>query len=127
MTERASYELVLHETPPSLNAVGSRGHSHWLYTNTKKRWQGNFGVALMAAKVPRKLKRVEASAVLRFRQKRKRDEGNFRTMLEKALGDMLTLGGWLDDDTPEQYSFKAVEFDPEKGPARTLIRLEVQL
>jgi hypothetical protein len=120
------YELTLYETPPSLNAVGSRGRSHWLYTNTKKRLQGQLGVALMAAKVPRGLERVEATAVLRFKSKRRRDEGNYRALLEKALGDMLVTGGWLEDDTPECYSFGSLEFDPERGEPRTIIRLEVE-
>jgi hypothetical protein len=44
--------------------------------------------------------------------------------VEKALGDALTNGGWLADDTAEQYTFGAIEF--EKGRKRTTIRLEFE-
>lgn len=119
------YELQLPDVPPSLNVVGSRGRSHWPYTNAKKKWEGIIGIGLMVAKVPRGLQRVEASAVLTFPSKRKRDEGNFRTLLEKALGDILVSGGWLDDDTPEAFTFRELSFADEKGEKLTLIRLEV--
>lgn len=121
-----TYELSLPDVPPSLNAVGSRGKSHWAFSNAKKKWEGMCFIALLEMKVPKGLERIEASAMLRFKSKRKRDEGNFRVLLEKALGDILVTGGWLEDDTPECYSFGTVEFDPERGDPLTLIRLEVQ-
>lgn len=121
-----NYELSLPDTPPSLNAVGSRGKSPWRFVNEKKKWEGLLGIGLMEAKVPRKLERVKATAVLTFPDKRKRDEGNFRVMLEKALGDILTKGGWLIDDDADRYSFGGLEFAEERGDRQTLVRLEVQ-
>lgn len=119
------YELTLYETPKSLNTVGSRG-SHWAYTKEKKKWEGLLGMALMVAKVPRHLARVEASAVLTFKQKRTRDEGNYRMMLEKALGDVLVAGGWLSDDDPERYSFGKLVFDPDRGDPLTKVAICVE-
>lgn len=120
------YELSLPDVPASLNRVGSRGRSHWAWTNEKKKWEGLIGIGLMQAKVPRGLMRVEATAILRFPTKRRRDEGNFRTMLEKALGDILVSGGWLPDDDPDCFSFRELSFDSDKGPAETRIRLKVE-
>lgn len=82
-------------------------------------------VALLAARVPKPLPPVRASAVLRFSSKRKRDEGNFRSVLEKALGDALQLG-WLEDDTPEFFTFGDLSFDEETGTPLTKIVIETQ-
>jgi hypothetical protein len=114
--------LVIDDVPPSLNTVAT---SHWRkYGRIKKAWQGYCEGALMAEAVPRRLKAVKAKAILTFPQDRRRDEGNFRFFVEKALGDALTNGGWLADDTAEQYTFGAIEF--EKGRKRTTIRLEFE-
>lgn len=129
MTPTETYDLVLRETPKSLNSTGARGGDGrvpWAYIKEKQRWEGNFQIRLLTEKVPRHLKRVEASAVLTFPSKRRRDEGNFRFMLEKALGDTLVGGGWLEDDTPDGYSFGRLTFAEERGPAMTVVRLEVE-
>jgi hypothetical protein len=112
----------LSETPPSLNVIAGRG-SRFAFANAKRRWQADLGLLLMAEAVPRNLERVEASAVLRFPTRRRRDEGNFRTLLEKALGDALVEGGWLPDDTPDRFSFGSVSF--AHGPTRTTLELRV--
>jgi hypothetical protein len=113
--------LDLPSTPPSLNQSGRA--NHFAQARLKKNLERDLGVLLMASGLPRGLQRVEATAVLRFPVKRRRDEGNHRWMLEKALGDTLTAGGWLTDDTPDRYSFGALEFDADLGPARTLVTL----
>lgn len=118
-----TYELELHDAPKSINAQ-SRG-SHWPFTREKQKWQSMFFIALSAAKVPKGLAKVHATAVLRFPQKRRRDEGNYRAMLEKALGDALQLQ-WLPDDTPEHFTFGEVTFDDERGKLRTVVTLEVE-
>ena len=119
-----NYELTLHVVPPSMNAVG--GHSHWtVFRKHKKAWQRDIEMALLVAQVPRHLQRVVAVASLRFTVDRRRDEGNFRMLLEKALGDALTNGGWLPDDTPDEYEFGKVHFESESGPARTVLTLTV--
>lgn len=119
------YELDLPDTPPSINASGVGASGSWQrFHRLKKQWEGMFVIALLAAKVPKNLPSITASASLRFKTKRRRDEGNFRALLEKALGDALQLG-WLEDDTPEYFRFNEVTFEPETGPARTILRLEV--
>jgi len=80
----------------------------------------------MEQRVPRGLKQVRATATLRFKQRRRRDEGNHRVILEKSLGDALVAGGWLSDDTPDLYSFGAVElFAPVDRP-ETIVVLDYE-
>jgi hypothetical protein len=86
VTERAT--LSIPDTPPSLNQIGYR--SHWAVgRKAKQQWEQWLSIALMEQKVPRGLASVQARATIRFKQKRRRDEGNFRALLEKALGDVL--------------------------------------
>lgn len=122
------YELKLPGTPPSMNRVG--GQSDWRkFHREKKKWEGYCMIALLEAKVPKGLSNmrghVKVTAELHFKTKRRRDEGNFRMILEKALGDALQLG-WIEDDTPEFYSFGEVTFAEETtSHPMTLVRLEV--
>lgn len=106
--------------PPSLNRTGTRGS--WKVTSRHKRqWQGDLWSLLMAEQLPKGLKRVVASATLRFPTARRRDAGNFSWLLEKALGDALTQGGWLSDDTHDRFRFTGVTIESERGPARTIV------
>jgi len=122
MSELQSWELHIPGTPPSLNRVG--GTSHWSkHHKFKKQWEGFIWIALQEVHVPKPLESITASAVLRFSYVRRRDEGNYRSTLEKALGDALQLG-WIPDDTPRHFRFNGLKFDPEKGQPHTIIRLE---
>jgi hypothetical protein len=103
------YVVALPDTPPSFNEVGHTGN-RWAWTKAKKLWQRDMETGLMVNQVPRGLVSVTAAAILHFPTKRRRDEGNYRTLLEKCLGDALVNGGWLDDDTPDQFRFMGVEF-----------------
>ena len=49
--------------------------------------------------------------------------GNFRTPLEKTLGDVLTREKYLTDDTPDQYRFTRLTFSDQTGPAQTILTL----
>ncbi len=122
MTERAT--LSIPATPPSFNAVGLR--SHWSVGRKAKRdWEQWLQIALLEQRVPKGLKRVTASATIRFKQRRRRDEGNFKPLIEKALGDVLQ-NGWVEDDTPEHYRFGAVElFAPVDRP-ETIVVLDYE-
>lgn len=114
-------EIELAYCPPTLNKVGRQ---HWRATQkAKKQLQSDLEQLLLVAQLRRGLDMVVCSAVLRFPQRRSRDEGNYRWLLEKALGDALVNGGWLEHDTPEHYRFERVVFDPERGPNRTVITL----
>lgn len=115
--------LVVDDVPPSLNTVATK---HWrVFQREKKKWQDLLEDHLMVARVPKGLTRVHATAAMRFPMARRRDEGNFRWMLEKALGDALTNGRWLEDDTAAQFTTGAVSFEDERGPRRCTITLTI--
>lgn len=114
------FTLTLPYTPPSLNRHG-RAHPMAQHRH-KTKLQADLEIALMEAAVPRGLERVVATAVLFFPLLRRRDEGNHRWLLEKALGDALTNGRWLPDDTPDRYTFPSLAFDA--GKPRTVVCLE---
>lgn len=129
------------DSPPSLNRTGSRG-SWKSFHRKKKQWQGMLGTALLASgdKLADALRStsgpVLATGTIAFRLNRRRDEGNFRVMLEKSLGDALVgdpqawpEGLWIPDDTPEHYRFERLELvhEPDLGcDAETRIRLEMR-
>jgi hypothetical protein len=121
-------EIVYNATPPSFNEIGTRA-SHWKVNRAKKEWQGALWGLLMASDMPRgrpgspSLVCVNASARLRFPQRRGRDINNFVVILDKALGDALTKGHWIADDTPEFYTFAGLSFEPDPGPNRTTVVL----
>lgn len=110
------------DTPPSFNKVGHSG-SRWTWSRQKKLWQGYIEVMLLIEKVPRGLAKVEARAELWFPTKHRRDTVNYRTLLEKCLGDALVNGAWIEDDTPEFFSFTTIAFG--HGPALTKLILAV--
>lgn len=114
--------ITLGYTPVSLNQGGMRAH-HLKQYRLKHGLQRDLEALLMAERLPRGMRYVTASASLRFPVRRRRDEGNFRWLLEKALGDALVNGGWLPDDTPANYRFATVTFEPEPGPPRTMLSL----
>jgi hypothetical protein len=109
--------LALAYTPPSLNRI--TGGSGWTWRGEKAALQRDLETLLMAERIPRPVEHVAASATLAFPVARRRDEGNYRALIEKALGDALTSGGWLADDTPQHFQFGAVTFT--RGHAATLI------
>lgn len=117
-----TYEVLLPYTPPSLNRSG-RAHPKAQH-RIKTALQRDLEVLLLEAKVPRPVTSVFATAVMRFPTVRRRDEGNHRWLLEKALGDALVNGGWLSDDTPLYYRFGRVAFSPAQGPCVTIIQLQ---
>jgi hypothetical protein len=98
-------------TPPSLNRMGSRGN--WrVWDRNKKLWQEHIGRALMTEVRPRRSLEtpVIVDATLWFKLRRNRDEGNFRSLLEKATGDALVRGGYIPDDTSEHFLFNRLTF-----------------
>lgn len=89
----------------------------------KLQWQEWLTAALLVEKVPKGLGSVRVQGELRFKQRRRRDEGNFRVILEKALGDALVSGGWLGDDTSDLYRFDRLELSCPWPTAETEIKL----
>lgn len=118
--------IEIPRTPPSLNEnAGGHAKGKASFAKAKKDWQRELEQELMAAgaNLPRGCAMVEVTAALRFGTKRPRDEGNFRALLEKALGDALVNGRWLIDDTADRFRFPRLEIEEEKGKARTTLEL----
>ena len=114
-----TYEVPVDMVPKSFNATQMR---HWASVQREKhKLQGQIGWALMAAGVPRRLGAVRVEARLTFTTRRRRDEGNFRTPVEKATGDALVAGGWIEDDDPEHFRFGELTINPEPGYALTML------
>jgi hypothetical protein len=115
---RAEFEIP--RTPPSMNTNAIR--SHWRgFHREKKAWEDEIGFMLMAALLPRLGERAIAGCKMRFPRRGRRDSGNFKGVVEKALGDALVAGGWIPDDDAARYVFVGVEFEDETGPNRTTI------
>jgi hypothetical protein len=116
--------ICMHATPPSMNRIGYGGQTHWRAVRKQKHaWENDIIILLLAGRLPKGLSYVEARADLRFPSKRRRDEGNFRVLLEKATGDALVTGGWLEDDDSTHFRFSTVTFEAERGAARTLLHI----
>lgn len=114
--------FVISDTPPSLNRVGGSGG--WrVFARHKKRWQSEAELWLMVLQIPRPLEFVEASVVLRFPTRRRRDVGNYQALLDKSIGDALVNGQWLLDDTSDYYRFASLSFDPAPGASKTTVRI----
>jgi hypothetical protein len=89
--------------PPSMNMLGDG--NRFIYRAVKETWEALLTEALEKADLPRGLARVVVEGEVTFPDRRKRDQGNHRFFLEKALGDALTAGGWLPDDDWARYEF----------------------
>lgn len=103
--------------PPSMNVLGSG--NQFVYQAHKKAWQEALIVQLEQADMPRPVNRVVVEGEVTFPDRRKRDQGNHRFFLEKALGDALVTGGWLADDDWERFEFGGLAQAFEKGVSRT--------
>jgi hypothetical protein len=105
------------------------GRGHWTaFQREKKAWQEEIEAELMVARTPRGNVRAITGVFIRFdrRMARPPDPGNYRTLIDKALGDALVNYGALSDDDDAHYVFGGVEFEEEIGPARTTIWLYTQ-
>lgn len=115
-------------TPQSFNAL-ARVNPH-TYQNWKKHWSPRLAELLEAARLPRPLAHVRAHGLVCFPDRTQRDQGNFRVLLEKVLGDVLVNGaeelgidGWLEDDNWDYYEFGNLRRTYAKGEAWTEVTL----
>jgi hypothetical protein len=106
--------------PPSFNALGV-GDTR-AYLSMKKRLEAVFAKRLRAAGL-RPCGRIVVEGEATFPDRGRRDQGNFRVLLEKALGDALTAGGWLEDDDWTRYEFGGLAYRYEPGVSRTRLIL----
>lgn len=94
---RARLDRAHMGSPPSLNDGGS-GMDHMAYQALKKAWQAAFVELLDASGLPHGLDGVTVEGLVGFPTRAARDQGNYRWMIEKALGDALQAGGFIADD-----------------------------
>lgn len=104
-----------HGYPPSLNVLGDG--NRFAYRNMKEGWEERFAELLTETELPRPVARIVVEGVITFPDRRRRDQGNHRFLLEKALGDALVAGGWLEDDAWDQYEFGGLQQQYRKGEA----------
>lgn len=104
---RGKGNLLHHGYPPSMNIQmqASGRKARFAYQNVKDAWQEQLYRLLSASGLPRGLDAVLAEGQMCFPDRRRRDQGNFRYMLEKALGDALVEGDYIADDDWQHYSF----------------------
>jgi hypothetical protein len=99
--------------PPSMNEGGGGGAMDWRkYQGIKKAWMAVLAAKLAEECAGERWHAVTVECRIGFPTRTKRDEGNVRWMVEKALGDALVQGGWLEDDCiypVRRYSFGGVE------------------
>lgn len=113
--------------PPSLNVFG--GGPTRVYLGMKQTWQRLLTTKLEESGLPRGLQRVVVEGEVTFPDRGRRDQGNFRVLLEKALGDALVRGyedmegGWLADDDWLSYEFGGLAYNYEHGVSRTRLLL----
>lgn len=119
------FELDIPAVPMSLNKMGASRGASMRYYRKKKELENLIIQCLWERSVPKGLARIHATAVCRFKTRHKRDEGNFRWLLEKALGDALQINRNLTDDTVDEFTFGSLTIDPEPGNPRSLVTLEV--
>jgi hypothetical protein len=118
---RARTHVEHQGAPPSVRVLGSG--DQFRYQALKKAWQDLLTVALAASELPRPSARVFVEGEVTFPDRIKRDQGNHRFLLEKALGDALVEGGWLRDDDWDRYEFGGLSALYEKGVSRTRLLL----
>lgn len=114
--------MVHQGAPPSLNAGGSGGN-HFIYQGNKANWEERILELLEETGLPRGLARVRAEGLICFDRRSRRDQGNFRVLIEKALGDALVRGGYLQDDDWARYEFGDLRQTYEKGVSWTEFRI----
>jgi hypothetical protein len=95
--------------PASYNAVsGGRGSSaaQMVGASMKQAWEAMFLDLLRETDLPRDLAYVFVEGEIVFPDHREdRDQGNFRVIIEKALGDALERGGYVANDNWDHYEF----------------------
>jgi hypothetical protein len=111
--------------PPSMNSGNHSMHPQ-AYQALKHAWQHAFTERLAATSLPRPCGRIVVEGQVGFPTLAHRDQGNYRWMIEKALGDALVAGGWLLDDRfyPDSlYEFGGLTGRHDRGRSWTRLFL----
>jgi hypothetical protein len=113
---KAKIAVEHHGYPQSLNALGDG--NRFAYRAMKIAWETRLLALLEQSELPRPLARVVAEGELTVPDRTRRDQGNHRFMLEKALGDALVTGGWIPDDDWSRFEFGGLQAVYLKGVSR---------
>lgn len=97
--------------------------NQFVYQNMKKGWMEALTLALSEVPLPRPCGRILVEGEMCFPTRVKRDQGNHRFIVEKALGDALQVGGWLEDDDWSRYEFGGLAYRYEKDESWTRLLL----
>jgi hypothetical protein len=126
MSNVGTVVLSYDDIPPSANRTNPMGGAAAAgnYAREKSRWEGVITMLFMAHHIPRNLERVEAEVEFRWPTNHRRDIGNFKGMLEKAMGDGLVKAGWLKDDDTDRFDVVKFTRAKENGPKRTQIMVK---
>lgn len=108
--------------PPSMNTFARSGDG-FVYMNLKERWSALLRPLLDASGLPKGLAHVLVEGEATFPDRGRRDQGNYRVLIEKALGDVLVAGGWLPDDTWDHYEFGNLSRSHQPGVSATRLVL----
>jgi hypothetical protein len=122
MPEHDVYEIVLDQTPTSLNVWQSL---HWAQRNDlKMMWE--WEIFAVAPRIPKYNDHINLSAVIWFATNRRRDVDNFASVLWKMTQDALVHMDIVKDDTASYISTGTVDLriDPDRHE-HTVIYLEV--
>jgi hypothetical protein len=107
--------------PPAFHKLGSGDRR--AYQAVKQQWQDVLTELLEESGLQRGLGRVMVEGEATFPEQLRRDQGNYRILIEKALGDTLVAGGWLEDDDWARYEFGNLAYRYEHGVSRTRLYL----
>lgn len=107
--------------PESFNAMAGRDPN--VYRDAVKRWAEKLAPLLADSGLPTGLGRVVVEGEVSFGDNAERDQGNYRVIVEKALGDALVRGGYLSSDTWSRYEFGGLQRRDEPGVSRTRLLL----
>lgn len=113
-------------TGGSFNAFGSGGGGHagaGQWQGIKAQWEKVLDAKLREVGLPLGLGGVFVEGRMTFPDRAARDQGNFRVVLEKALGDVLQSGGWLEADDWTRYEFGGLAYAYVAGVSRTELRI----
>lgn len=127
--DAAKHDPAHYGAPPSFNVLGSG--DPFTFQRIKEEWSAVLAVLLEASGLPRGLQRVVVEGECTFPDRAERDQGNYRVLIEKALGDVLVngsekagvRGGWLEKDTWAHYEFGGLAYNFEAGASRTRLLL----
>lgn len=119
-------------TPGTVNDGASKRGRHWATQRKEKQdWEAVFGYSVMKARLPRHLSFVKVNVELQFIDPgRGRDTENYRGPISKPLADVLQKGGWLENDTDEEYILERVRISDvklERTPAQKTMGLRSKM